>query len=213
MKKFKRIIAALTSLVSVVSLYSVFSVSASASTRYDTYAYVFYSPVDTYIKLLHGSSDFYSNSDCIYLWSKNGSLGGQFSVETMHLGSEQKSNFYYENSSPNSKAGIMGSAVYKVPQGKSSFNVDIISLINDRNNSLDVKSVSVNKLLMGDVNLDGRVNNDDVTLLNKYISGTVIFNETQIIAADVTNNGEIDFNDYSCIIRYVTGNSNIVVEE
>ena len=107
----------------------------------------------------------------------------------------------------------MGSAVYKVPQGKSSFNVDIISLINDRNNSLDVKSVSVNKILMGDVNLDGRVNNDDVTLLNKYISGTVIFNETQIIAADVKNNGEIDFNDYSCVIRYVTGNSNIVVEE
>lgn len=48
----------------------------------------------------------------------------------------------------------------------------------------------------GDINLDGKINNTDVTLLNKYLSGAVsLSGNMQKYMADVNRDGEIDVLD------------------
>lgn len=45
----------------------------------------------------------------------------------------------------------------------------------------------------GDINLDGNINNTDVTLLNKYLSGSVsLSGNMQKYMADVNRDGEIN---------------------
>lgn len=58
---------------------------------------------------------------------------------------------------------------------------------------------------MGDVNLDGIVNNDDVQLLNKAVLGAATLNATQKRAADVDGNGKADATDSLYINKYIAG--------
>ena len=56
---------------------------------------------------------------------------------------------------------------------------------------------------LGDVNLDGKVNVADATLLQKYCVRTETFNETQLSVADVNKDGKIDISDATQIQRIV----------
>ena len=58
---------------------------------------------------------------------------------------------------------------------------------------------------LGDVNMDGIVNNEDSSLLLKYIAGNIDFNETQIILGDTTDDGIIDSRDKFNIDRMLIG--------
>ena len=58
---------------------------------------------------------------------------------------------------------------------------------------------------LGDVNMDGIVNNEDSSLLLKYIAGNIDFNETQIILGDTTDDGIIDSRDKFNIDRMLMG--------
>lgn len=60
-----------------------------------------------------------------------------------------------------------------------------------------------NNDLLGDVNLDGAVDSADVLLLSQYFTGQEIFDEEQLKAADVDNNGEINSKDSMLIIQHI----------
>jgi sulfur carrier protein ThiS len=55
----------------------------------------------------------------------------------------------------------------------------------------------------GDVNGDGTVNNKDVVLLFRYVSGTDV--EVNIAALDVNGDGSVNNKDVVTLFRYVSG--------
>ncbi|MBQ8783209.1 MAG: hypothetical protein IJZ57_05510 [Clostridia bacterium] len=60
-----------------------------------------------------------------------------------------------------------------------------------------------NNDLLGDINLDGKVDSADALLLSEYFSGKEELNEEQMKAADVDNNGEINSKDSILIIQHI----------
>lgn len=59
--------------------------------------------------------------------------------------------------------------------------------------------------MVGDVNLDGTVNIDDVTLIQKYIANMTEFDSEQLKAADVTGDNDISIDDVTEIQKYLAG--------
>lgn len=61
--------------------------------------------------------------------------------------------------------------------------------------------VAASETLYGDVNVDGSVDNLDVTLINKYLLGTAVLSEQGKKNADVDANGTIDTTDSLNILK------------
>ena len=61
--------------------------------------------------------------------------------------------------------------------------------------------VAASETLYGDVNVDGSVDNLDVTLINKYLLGTAKLSEQGKKNADVDANGTIDTTDSLNILK------------
>lgn len=61
--------------------------------------------------------------------------------------------------------------------------------------------VAASETLYGDVNVDGSVDNLDVTLINKYLLGTAELSEQGKKNADVDANGTIDTTDSLNILK------------
>lgn len=57
----------------------------------------------------------------------------------------------------------------------------------------------------GDVNLDGTVNIDDVTLIQKYIANMSELDGEQLKAADVTGDGDVSIDDVTKIQKFIAG--------
>lgn len=57
--------------------------------------------------------------------------------------------------------------------------------------------------MMGDINLDGTVNIDDVTLIQKYIANISELDSEQLKTADVTGDGDISIDDVTTIQKYL----------
>jgi len=58
---------------------------------------------------------------------------------------------------------------------------------------------SVNNTIKGDVNADGSLTIDDITMIQRYLAELVVLNETQITAADVNNDGEVNIGDITAL--------------
>lgn len=54
---------------------------------------------------------------------------------------------------------------------------------------------------MGDLNLDGAIDIDYVTVLSQYLCDLTNFNSIQIYLSDVDNNGYVDILDVTAIQR------------
>ena len=63
-----------------------------------------------------------------------------------------------------------------------------------------VKNTEWMPQMMGDVNEDGKVDNNDETLIANYVAGNTTLTLRQKIAADVNRDGKIDINDKNDII-------------
>lgn len=75
------------------------------------------------------------------------------------------------------------------------------------NDNKCVKSETTNSNMLGDVNQDGVVDNNDLDLLNKYLAKTVDLSEIQLMAADVNSDGILSVGDAENIRLYVTGHN------
>ena len=61
------------------------------------------------------------------------------------------------------------------------------------------------EIILGDVNGDGKIDIDDVTLIQKYIANMQSFTEEQQKTADVTNDGKINIDDVTFIQKQIAG--------
>lgn len=60
---------------------------------------------------------------------------------------------------------------------------------------------------LGDINMDGIVNQDDLTLLQNYIDGDIAFTEKQYKLADMNNDKIVNIIDYTALYNKINNNS------
>ena len=87
--------------------------------------------------------------------------------------------------------------------GATEFITDVM-LIGNKNETAGGDAgtgVAASETLYGDVNVDGSVDNLDVTLINKYLLGTAKLSEQGKKNADVDANGTIDTTDSLNILK------------
>ena len=65
-------------------------------------------------------------------------------------------------------------------------------------------SVFATDVLYGDCNLDGKINNRDLGIIQKHIKGIVNFDEKQFKNADLDNSGSINNGDVSILYKIIT---------
>ena len=65
--------------------------------------------------------------------------------------------------------------------------------------------ISNTEYTLGDVNGDGEITQDDLTMINNYLLKTTALTEQQFIAADVTKDGKIDSADVNKLNKYIQG--------
>lgn len=210
MKKFKRVLAAITTVaVSAVSLCSMFTASA------DT----------TQLKTFRIFHEVTANSDIAffdYTINYSSIVTATPSIKTILL-----DNGYFTSSnngkiqttymgSPIITNGIIATTDFYTPMSVSSIFNEIsynATIRNSNNNNIDPNSITMTSVLMGDVNQDGIVNKADVEALNKYLlnSDDYPLLEKELLAANVSFNFDqngnpiIDKIDLSYLIEYTNG--------
>lgn len=196
--------------VSAVSLCNVFSASA-ATQKYKAYKIYLSAPENTYAQIFNANVS-YNPNNTIYLGKEDGSLSGNFYVSDVAISSTSRKTYVnYSNTSPYRYAGEFGSLTFKTTNSYAP-TVSLTQLTNDRGNSLSLSLVKVDKILMGDANLDGVVNNDDVL----YIQGIALGNYPNLtyiqrIAADVNQDSFFTVADAAQVDSYVNGNCDCVL--
>ena len=70
-----------------------------------------------------------------------------------------------------------------------------------------IKSETTSANILGDVNLDGVVDNNDLDILNKYLAKTIDLSDIALMAADVNSDGILSVGDAENIRLYVTGHN------
>lgn len=76
----------------------------------------------------------------------------------------------------------------------------------DLGGTLVIKAVTKAEVtLLGDVNLDGKVNISDATEIQKYLAGSVEFSGVRKLNADVNGDGNIKINDATTIQKMIVG--------
>lgn len=72
-------------------------------------------------------------------------------------------------------------------------------------NTVTVSAAEETKIVLGDVNNDGKISILDVTDIQKYIAGLTDFTDSQVKAANAFEDDRIDINDVTELQRYVAG--------
>lgn len=75
------------------------------------------------------------------------------------------------------------------------------------NDNKCVKTQTTESGILGDVNLDGAVDDNDINLLNRYLAKTATLTDLQLVAADVNSDGIISVGDAENIRLYVNGHN------
>lgn len=208
MKKLKKILAAATTAaVSAVSLCSMFSASADAV------------PLKTY-RVFHNVS---ANSDVTYFdytiqYSSNVTANPSVKTNLLNNGYFTSTNngkvqaTYLGNAITSS--GTVATTDFYTPMSVSSIFNEIsysATVRNSSNNNIDPNTITMDSVLVGDVNLDGVVDSTDIIVLNRYLLSSTEYPLTEkgLLAAntvfdfDANGNPVINSNDSAAITNYV----------
>ncbi len=74
---------------------------------------------------------------------------------------------------------------------------------------IDNGSVAIKTFMLGDVNKDGVVDIKDVTILRRYLAGTVAAETVDQPAADCNEDGVVDIKDVTILRRYLAGTAEL----
>jgi hypothetical protein len=74
---------------------------------------------------------------------------------------------------------------------------------------IDNGSVAIKTFMLGDVNKDGVVDIKDVTILRRYLAGTVSADTEDAPAADCNEDGVVDIKDVTILRRYLAGTAEL----
>ena len=210
MKKFKRVLAAITTVaVSAVSFCSMFTASAD-TTQLKTFRIFHEVTANSDIAFFDYTINYSSKVSATTSIKTNLLDNGYFTstnngkVQATYLGNSINTN------------GIIATTDFYTPMSVSSIFNEIsynATIRNSNNNNIDPNSITMTSVLMGDVNQDGVVDNTDVSDLNKYIMSHTKFplSEKAILAANVINdydndgNPKIDSKDAMQITNYCLG--------
>lgn len=104
--------------------------------------------------------------------------------------------------------GVIGCALYE-----NEISIDPV-YSNDICKILLMKIPIYDNVMLGDVNLDGQVNNDDLLLIQGFLQGKNALTSKQLQAADMNNDGEVMTTDYvllknQLISQYQLGDVNM----
>lgn len=69
-----------------------------------------------------------------------------------------------------------------------------------------IKNIQEPSILLGDVNLDNKINRDDALTISKYLNDSIKLSSKQMIAADINKDGRIDSNDHNSILSISPAN-------
>ena len=210
MKKFKRVLAAITTVaVSAVSFCSIFTASAD-TTQLKTFR-IFHkitanSDIAFFDYTINYSSIVTATPSIKTILLDNGyfTSSNNGKVQTTYMGS------------PISTNGIIATTDFYTPMSVSSIFNEIsynATIRNSNNNNIDPNSITMTSVLMGDVNQDGVVNAEDISALNKYLLSPISFplSEKGLLAANVKFDFDNDGNpiinsiDSALIINYCNG--------
>lgn len=187
--------------------------SASAITQYKTYAVsCYYRKEDStsanmaYFDLtLHYNSGFTGEKAIATYLCKGGTFRSTVNatsrnIQCTYMGDSIKTN------------GCLACAKIIAPMstlGSDKFIYFTNKTIRDINgNALSTNNIKLKKILMGDVNLDGKVTEADATRIIMYLGNRDEYDlsEEQLIAADVNNTGDgVTGNDANKIMEYAYG--------
>lgn len=129
------------------------------------------------------------------------------------VGSSENVNLYAEKTDDEYKYAYDGN-IYKYLEENANKNVAkayFTALGRERQSTYkplqDYETILINSQIMnlalGDVNGDGVVDSNDLTLLSKYLAGSRVLNNAQKKAADINLNGVIDAKDMAALKRYL----------
>lgn len=74
---------------------------------------------------------------------------------------------------------------------------------------IDNGIVTVYSYILGDVNRDGVVDIKDVTVLRRYLAGTIAEADVDLLAADCNGDGVVDIKDVTVLRRYLAGTAEL----
>ena len=204
MKKFKRVLAAITTAtVSAVSLCSMFTASAD-TTQLKTFRIyhkvtansdiAFFDYTINYSSIVTATPSIKTIllDDGYFTSSNNGK------VQATYMGS------------PISTNGIIATTDFYTPMSVSSIFNEIsynATIRNSNNNNIDPNSITMTSVLMGDVNQDGCVSAADINALDKYLFNSDLYPlpEKWLLAADVKYDSIINIEDVNKITDYIMG--------
>lgn len=70
-------------------------------------------------------------------------------------------------------------------------------------------NITIDAYKKGDINLDGKIDDDDVLYLNNHLNGVSLLINDNFIAADITGDNKISTDDLSELKMYLSGMNNI----
>ena len=62
------------------------------------------------------------------------------------------------------------------------------------------------RMLVGDINLDGQINVQDVVFIVSYVLGQVQYLDEEYILSDYNQDGEVNVQDVVAIVSYILSN-------
>lgn len=208
MKKAKKFMATLTAVtVSAISLCSLFTANADSEMMktYRVFHNVNSADNITYIDyVMNYSSSIIANpsnktpllNNGYFVSSNNDKIQGTYLGNAIQSGIAITTDFY----TPNSVSNIFNEISYSA------------TIRNSNNVSINPNSITLNAVLVGDVDQDGYVNSTDIVILNKYLTDPEkypLVNEDAYLAAntkldyDANGNPLLNNEDVQAITNYV----------
>lgn len=207
--KMKKVMAAISSVIlCALPIANGISASAAGTTQFKTYV-LYNISQDPSVAYFDFSLSY--NSSVTAEPSKATSLcnGGYFRSNNNTISRKVQCTY---NGNAIGNTGVLNSTKFITPMTTSSV-YDVVKytdavIRNENGITLSSTSITMDATLLGDVNLDGVVNNSDAELIMKHVSNAYAYplNDKQKDAADVYNRGDgISNMDALTIQKYVQG--------